>query len=127
MLRPVHDVERVISDDGFWVALVVSTLTVALSAATTYLVRVSGYAGSVPAGVQGPFTLTVTQPDTTGDGPFRERLKGYGIEPKLAPDVLWNFEKFVIGRDGRVVDRFSPDVTADDPRLLAAIQIALSN
>jgi len=40
---------------------------------------------------------------------------------------LWNFEKFVIGRDGRVVGRFSPDVTADDPRLLEAIQTALSN
>jgi glutathione peroxidase len=72
-------------------------------------------------------TLTSTQPDTTGDGPFRERLKGYGIEPNPAPDVLWNFEKFVIGRDGRVVGRFSPDVTADDPRLLEAIQTALSN
>jgi glutathione peroxidase len=72
-------------------------------------------------------TLTSTQPDATGDGPFRERLKGYGIEPNPAPDVLWNFEKFVIGRDGRVVGRFSPDVTADDPRLLEAIQTALSN
>jgi glutathione peroxidase len=65
-------------------------------------------------------TLTSTQP-------VRERLKGYGIEPNPAPDVLWNFEKFVIGRDGRVVGRFSPDVTADDPRLLEAIQTALSN
>ncbi|SOE95513.1 glutathione peroxidase [Burkholderia sp. D7] len=72
-------------------------------------------------------TLTSTQPDATGDGPFRERLKGYGIEPNPAPDVLWNFEKFVIGRDGRVVGRFSPDVTADDPRLLETIQTALSN
>src|ERR1700689_680780 len=30
-------------------------------------------------------TLTSTQPATTGDGPFRERLKGYGIEPNPAP------------------------------------------
>jgi len=72
-------------------------------------------------------SLTSTQPDTTGDGPFRERLKGYGIEPNPAPDVLWNFEKFVIGRDGRIVGRFSPDVTADDPRLLEVVQTALSN
>ena len=71
--------------------------------------------------------LTAAQPAAIGDGPFRERLKGYGIEPNPAPDVLWNFEKFVIGRDGRVVGRFSPDVTADDPRLLEAIQTALSN
>jgi glutathione peroxidase len=35
--------------------------------------------------------------------------------------VLWNFEKFLIGKDGAVVERFAPDVTADDPRLVASI------
>ncbi|MFM0594919.1 MULTISPECIES: glutathione peroxidase [Paraburkholderia] len=71
-------------------------------------------------------TLTATQPDATGEGPFRERLKGYGIEPNAVPDVLWNFEKFLVSRDGRVVGRFSPDVTADDPRLVAAIEAELA-
>jgi len=52
---------------------------------------------------------------------MRERLKGYGIEPEPAPAVLWNFEKFLVGRDGQVVGRFAPDVAADDPRLLQAI------
>ena len=69
--------------------------------------------------------LTAAQPTATGEGPFRERLKGYGISPKSQTDVLWNFEKFLIDRDGWVVGRFSPDVAADDPRLLAAIDIAL--
>lgn len=69
--------------------------------------------------------LTTTQPDATGDGPFRQRLKGYGVEPNAAPDVLWNFEKFLVSRDGRVVGRFSPDVTADDPRLVSAIEAEL--
>ncbi len=41
-------------------------------------------------------------------------------------DVLWNFEKFLIGRDGQVVARFSPDLTADDPRLLTAVDEALA-
>jgi glutathione peroxidase len=71
--------------------------------------------------------LTTTQPDATGDGPFRERLKGYGMEPNPVPEVLWNFEKFVISKDGRVVGRFAPDVTADDPRLLAALEAELSS
>jgi glutathione peroxidase len=71
-------------------------------------------------------TLTSTQPNATGEGPFRERLKGYGIEPNAAPDVLWNFEKFLVSRDGRAVGRFSPDVTADDPRLVAAIEAELA-
>lgn len=72
-------------------------------------------------------SLTAAQPNATGDGPFRERLKGYGIEPNGTPDVLWNFEKFLVSRDGRVVGRFSPDVTADDPRLVAAIEAELAS
>jgi glutathione peroxidase len=69
--------------------------------------------------------LTHAQPQATGDGPFREKLKGYGMEPAVAPDVLWNFEKFLVSRDGEVIERFAPDVTADDPRLTAAIAAAL--
>lgn len=65
--------------------------------------------------------LTDAQPQATGEGPMRERLKGYGIEPEPAPAVLWNFEKFLVNRDGQVVGRFAPDVAADDPRLFQAI------
>jgi glutathione peroxidase len=70
--------------------------------------------------------LTEKQPVATGDGPFRERLKGYGVNPENQADVLWNFEKFLISRDGEVVGRFAPDVTADDPRLVAAIDAELA-
>jgi len=69
--------------------------------------------------------LTETQPQATGDGPFRERLKGYGIEPNAAPDVLWNFEKFLVSREGKVVARFAPNVEADDAALVAAIDAEL--
>lgn len=69
--------------------------------------------------------LTRLQPQAIGEGPFRERLKGYGITSDDTTAVLWNFEKFLIGRDGEVVARFSPDVAADDPRLLEAIDKAL--
>ncbi|MDR8763321.1 glutathione peroxidase [Burkholderia multivorans] len=71
-------------------------------------------------------TLTAAQPDATGDGPFRERLKGYGVEPNPVPEVLWNFEKFLVNREGHVVGRFAPDVTADDERLLEAIEAELA-
>jgi glutathione peroxidase len=40
-------------------------------------------------------------------------------------DIRWNFEKFVVGRDGAVVARFGPTVTPEDPALLAAIESAL--
>lgn len=65
--------------------------------------------------------LTEQQKEAFGDGPMRERLKGYGIEPEPAPTVQWNFEKFLVSRDGRVVGRFAPDIAADDPNLLSAI------
>ncbi|WP_213881342.1 glutathione peroxidase [Pseudomonas sp. dw_358] len=70
--------------------------------------------------------LTQAQPSAEGDGPFRERLKGYGVESASPSDVLWNFEKFLIDRKGQVVGRFAPDVAADDPRLVAAIDAALA-
>ena len=53
---------------------------------------------------------------------FRERLRGYGITPTPEPGVLWNFEKFLVGRDGEVKERFAPDVTPDDPMVLEAIE-----
>ena len=70
--------------------------------------------------------LTEAQPQAIGDGPFRERLQGFGINPGEPKDVLWNFEKFLISRNGEVVARFAPDTTADDPRLLAAIDAELA-
>ena len=70
--------------------------------------------------------LTGSGVATTGEGPMRERLKGFGMDFPADGEVLWNFEKFLIGRDGSIVARFAPDVTADDPRLLAAIERELT-
>lgn len=70
--------------------------------------------------------LVNAQPVATGEGPMRDRLKGLDIKVNPAPGVLWNFEKFLIGRDGRVVGRFAPDVEADDPRLVEAVDAALA-
>jgi glutathione peroxidase len=70
--------------------------------------------------------LTAAQPAAIGDGPFRERLKGYGVNPENPVDVLWNFEKFLLSRKGEVVARFAPDVAADDPRLVLAIDAELA-
>ncbi len=49
-------------------------------------------------------------------GPFRERLKGFGVDGGTPDEILWNFEKFLVNRQGEVVARFAPDVTATDPR-----------
>jgi len=71
--------------------------------------------------------LIAAQPEAVfpAGSDFREKLAGYGCSPKQPSDVLWNFEKFLIGRDGKVLQRFSPDTTPDDPTLVAAIEAAL--
>ena len=56
---------------------------------------------------------------------FRAALRGHGITPTEAPEVLWNFEKFLIGRDGKVIDRFSPDTAPDADIIVEAIEKAL--
>jgi glutathione peroxidase len=71
-------------------------------------------------------SLISARPQATGDGPMREKLKGYGIDPGTPGEVLWNFEKFLIDRRGAVVERFAPDVTPDDARLTSAIDRELA-
>ena len=71
--------------------------------------------------------LTEAMPEKQGDAAgWRERLRGYGMTPTEDPEVLWNFEKFLIGKDGKVAGRFSPAMTPDDPELVAAIESELA-
>jgi glutathione peroxidase len=42
-----------------------------------------------------------------------------------AGDVKWNFEKFLVSPEGKVVGRFRPQVTPEDPALVAAIEAQL--
>ena len=42
-----------------------------------------------------------------------------------AGDVKWNFEKFLVSPQGEVVGRFRPQVTPDDPTMVAAIEAQL--
>ncbi|HEY0913325.1 MAG TPA: glutathione peroxidase [Solimonas sp.] len=70
--------------------------------------------------------LTQAQPKAVGAEPFRENMKRYGIDAPDNGEVMWNFEKFLVGRNGEVVGRFAPDVTAEDPRLVAAVEAELA-
>lgn len=51
-------------------------------------------------------------------------LAGHKIEATKAPEVVWNFEKFLITKYGKV-ERFSPDVTPKDDALVASIEADL--
>ncbi len=55
-----------------------------------------------------------------------EYLTSEKTNPGFAGDITWNFEKFLVGRDGKVIARFSPRVTPGDPTLLTKLKVALA-
>jgi glutathione peroxidase len=77
--------------------------------------------------------LIAAAPEAVGAGrtDFREKLQSYaskiGGTTNPEPGILWNFEKFLIGRDGTVRARFSPEVVPDDPVVVRAIEAALAD
>ncbi len=73
-------------------------------------------------------TLIAAHPEVVANQPgaMRARLDAFGKGTNPAPGILWNFEKFLIDRHGNVAARFSPEVTPDDPIVIAAIEAALA-
>ena len=53
-------------------------------------------------------------------------MERYGITRADPSDVMWNFEKFLVARDGNVVGRFMPDMTPDSPAISGAIERELA-
>jgi len=72
--------------------------------------------------------LIAAQPTATAEKPgeFREQLRGYGMPTTEEPEVLWNFEKFLLSKDGAVVARFSPETTPTDPVIVKAVEAELA-
>jgi len=58
--------------------------------------------------------------------PLTEKLIKFGVQPNPEPEILWNFEKFIVTRNGQVAARFSPDTKPDDPALVSAIESELA-
>jgi glutathione peroxidase len=79
--------------------------------------------------------LIAAQPKASGDSRrgFRENLDGFlsskhnGATTNPEPGILWNFEKFLVDRNGKVIGRFSPEIVPDDPVILSAIEDALKS
>jgi glutathione peroxidase len=46
--------------------------------------------------------------------------------PKFAGDITWNFEKFLVARDGTVVGRYDPKMNPEDPKIVSAIETELA-
>jgi glutathione peroxidase len=55
-----------------------------------------------------------------------KHLTALETKPKEAGDITWNFEKFVVGRDGKVAARFSPRTKPTDPELIKTIEAELA-
>ncbi|MFI6008354.1 glutathione peroxidase [Streptomyces sp. NPDC051243] len=54
--------------------------------------------------------------------PLYQRLVGFADAEGHSGDIRWNFEKFLIGRDGEVVARFSPQTEPEAAEVVAAIE-----
>lgn len=60
-----------------------------------------------------------------GDGisPLYQWLIANSDRPK--DDIEWNFAKFLVGKDGKVLKRFTPQTKPSDPAIVGAIEAAL--
>jgi glutathione peroxidase len=58
--------------------------------------------------------------------PLYKHLTSPETNPKFAGDIGWNFEKFLIGRNGEVVGRFKPGVAPESEPLTKAIEAELA-
>ncbi|ANP55651.1 glutathione peroxidase [Streptomyces griseochromogenes] len=80
---------------------------------------------SATYGVTFPLTEKV---EVNGEGrhALYERLTGFADAAGHSGDIRWNFEKFLIGRDGEVVARFSPQTEPESAEVVAAIEKQLA-
>ena len=53
-------------------------------------------------------------------------LTGTETDKPFAGTITWNFEKFLVGRDGTVVARFKPKTKPDTPEVVSAIEAELA-
>ena len=62
------------------------------------------------------------------NGPKRAPLYALlvGKDSPVAGDIRWNFTKFLIGRDGKILERFESRTKPDAPELVEAVTAALA-
>lgn len=67
--------------------------------------------------------------DVNGEGrhPLYTKLTDVPDAAGEAGDITWNFEKFLVSREGDVVARFRPRTTPDDPAVLQALELELES
>jgi len=58
--------------------------------------------------------------------PLYKYLTSAETNPEHAGEISWNFEKFLIGRDGKIVARFAPGITPTSEEVTKAIETELA-
>jgi glutathione peroxidase len=66
--------------------------------------------------------------DVNGENaaPLYQHLTALDTKPKGPGKVSWNFEKFLLNREGEVVARFDPKTSPDAPEVVAAMEKELA-
>lgn len=71
-------------------------------------------------------TSEKSEADIANGHEFEEKLRAFGHTRENSSDLLWNFEKFLIAKDGSIAARIAPDVTAEDERVVAALKAEIA-
>ena len=63
-----------------------------------------------------------------GEGihPLYQFLTSPETDPKFAGEITWNFTKFLLDRQGRIIARFAPGDEPESPKVTRAIEAALA-
>lgn len=71
--------------------------------------------------------LIAARPQATANpgGQLKEKLGAKNLLPANDSDIMWNFEKFLIGKNGEVLGRFAPDVSVTSELFQSALSKAL--
>ncbi len=66
--------------------------------------------------------------DVNGEkaAPLYKHLTAVETKPKGKGDITWNFEKFVIGKNGEVVARFAPRTAPDSEEVMKVLEAELA-
>ena len=74
-------------------------------------------------------TLIAGAPEalTTPEQGLKQKLGAKDLLPAGDSDIMWNFEKFLVAKDGTVLARFAPDITVTDEVFTAALADALAS
>ena len=57
--------------------------------------------------------------------PLYQFLTDKQANPTTGGPIRWNFTKFLVDRDGKIVARFEPDMDPKEPELVDAVEKAL--